>query len=215
MNATGWMLYDLTYLLLYPKYNCEIIQPDGTFSPIKEGSHQYEAYCKPEYFCQHLDQIKYTRDEASDLTLNNFISKYNAECFSKFDISLPGMMFFTGWALCCTCLPRLGDVYGRKFQYMLTLLTNLIATLVILLLPGPQKVYYYIICAMYLLNGMQTAGRCSSGYVYMTELAPERYRSTMGTIWNMCEGLTFIYLTIYFKFISKNWEWTFVFGASL
>jgi hypothetical protein len=55
INATGWMLYNLTYLLLYPKYNCEIIQPGGSFLPIKEGTHQYEAYCKPQYFCHHLD----------------------------------------------------------------------------------------------------------------------------------------------------------------
>jgi len=27
----------------------------------------------------------------------------------------------------------------------------------------------------------------------------------LGTIWNMAEGVILIYLTIYFRYISKNW----------
>lgn len=36
----------------------------------------------------------------------------------------------------------------------------------------------------------------------------------MGTIWNCSEGAIFIYLTIYYYWISKNWVWTQVYGAA-
>ena len=48
----------------------------------------------------------------------------------------------------------------------------------------------------------------------MVELAPEKYKNILGTIWNMNEGMIYIYLTIYYQ-INKNWFWTIAFAAAL
>lgn len=37
----------------------------------------------------------------------------------------------------------------------------------------------------------------------------------MGTVWNCVEGAIFIWLTIYFYWIDKDWIWTQVWGLSL
>lgn len=37
----------------------------------------------------------------------------------------------------------------------------------------------------------------------------------MGTVWNMNEGMVYIYLTIYYRYISKNWIPTLIFAISL
>jgi len=46
----------------------------------------------------------------------------------------------------------------------------------------------------------------------MIEMAPKSYHSIMGSIWNLCEGFVFIILTVYFRYISKDWRWSLVIG---
>ena len=49
----------------------------------------------------------------------------------------------------------------------------------------------------------------------MCEFSPEKNQNMMGTLWNCSEGSIYIYLIIYYKFISKTWVWTVVFGTAL
>lgn len=214
INANGFALYNLGYLLLYPKYNCSFIE-NGSLVPIPEPSDDYDKFCTNAYFCEHLDQIHFSRNDDSDVTLNNWILKYDMDCYSKFDISLPGMMFFTGWTISSVFLSSLGDKYGRKCLYTVTLYNSMLSMIVCLLLPGHDKKYFYVVCATYFSSGFSTGGRTSTGYVFMTELLPEDWKNLSGTLWGIFEGSVYIYLTLYYRFFSKNWEPTFVFGALL
>ena len=119
------MIYNLTYLLLFPKYNCWWKNGD-VMEPIVNGSESYESYCKPEYFCQNLEKVGFQSNTESHLSLVNFVTKFNMDCYSGFQISLPGMVFFGGWGLSSMVLPSMADKYGRKKLLCYCLLVNLI-----------------------------------------------------------------------------------------
>lgn len=40
----------------------------------------------------------------------------------------------------------------------------------------------------------------------MAEFAPKSHHAAMGTIWNILEGSEYIFLTIYYRYISKKWQ---------
>ena len=46
----------------------------------------------------------------------------------------------------------------------------------------------------------------------MCELAPDKFHSAMGSYWNMTEGVIFIILTLYFRYISKEWRYSVIIG---
>lgn len=75
--------------------------------------------------------------------------------------------------------------------------------------------YYFINVTMF-VNGAVGTSRKSIGFCFITELAPKLYQPTLGTMWNTSEnGLTNIYITTYFWFISKNWMATAYMGLIL
>ena len=47
--------------------------------------------------------------------------------------------------------------------------------------------------------------RVNVGFAYMSELVGAKYRTLYGTVWNISEGLIFIYATVYFWQISTQW----------
>lgn len=70
---------------------------------------------------------------------------------------------------------------------------------------------YAIYFSMF-LNGASSFGRASTGYNYFNEFLPKKNQSTVGTIWIVTEALVYIILTIYFRYINKNWYWSIFFG---
>jgi hypothetical protein len=69
MNSDGFCTYNLSYLLLYPHFSCQI-QENGHWISIPEHSKQYHKKCNPDYFCENKD-VKYQVDENSKFTLHN------------------------------------------------------------------------------------------------------------------------------------------------
>jgi MFS family permease len=122
------------------------------------------------------------------------------------------MCFFIGWTLSSNFLSAWSDKNGRKLISVIAWLNNMISMIIILLLPGKDKIYYYIICAVYFSAGVTTGARVTASYCYMIELVPPEWAPFSCTFWNCMEGLVYIYLTIYYRFINKNWEWTFICG---
>ena len=57
-NLNGLIAYQLSYLLLLPKFSCDE-KIGNDWLPIPDGSEAYEEKCKPEYFCDHSDTIKW------------------------------------------------------------------------------------------------------------------------------------------------------------
>lgn len=72
-----------------------------------------------------------------------------------------------------------------------------------------------VLIILWFISGAQTAGRMAIGYNYFVEFAPVSAHDYMGTIWNMSEGFIYIYITIYYRLISKKWAPVFVFALIL
>ena len=72
------------------------------------------------------------------MTLNNFIIKFDADCWDPIWISLPAMMYFTGWTIGSLWLPALGDKYGRKVTYVICSFGTFLMMLALLFLQSTK-----------------------------------------------------------------------------
>ena len=63
-----------------------------------------------------------------------------------------------------------------------------------------------------LILGFGASGLEPIGLCYMAEFQPESHQGAVSTFWNVSEGAIYIYLTIYYRFISKDWYPTLLFA---
>jgi MFS family permease len=128
------------------------------------------------------------------------------------------MLFFSGFAAGSPFIPRLADVHGRKKVFWMCMFIQLLSTCCFILVPagpeGNESKYFYIVIINFFIQGLCASGRPAIGYIYMCEFAPQKHHTLMGTVWNCSEGAIFIYLTLYYYYISKEWVWTQVYGAA-
>lgn len=72
--------------------------------------------------------------------------------------------------------------------------------------PINQLWSYYVIIVTMFIQGIASDGRKSLGFAYFVELAPKSWTNILGTSWNISEyALINIYVTTYFRFVSKSW----------
>lgn len=190
---------------MYPHFNCEVQDGHGGWQLLDQHSETYLHKCTPEYFCHNPTEVKWYRDETSQVTLDNFISRYNLECSGQVINSMFGMVFFAGFAIGSFILPSLSDQYGRKNFFIGALVTSLLCFVLIIMMPGEKIEYAYAIIFIFFVEGLQTAARAAIGYCLFCELSPKEYHSMMGTIWQCSEGLVYIYISLYYKYVSKDW----------
>ena len=95
MGSGGWLIYGLSYLLLYPHFDCT--------GDIDEKN--YAERCKPEYFCDASHGVHRTIDWDHQYSLTNWMKKYDMVCASSFTISFFGICYFTGLAVGSTIFP--------------------------------------------------------------------------------------------------------------
>ena len=135
------------------------------------------------------------------------------DCQSEFVISLFGMMFFAGFAIGCMILPPIGDRNGRKMLFVSCITLNFFIFISLLVLPANNESYMYVIVGLMFLAGLLSGGRMTVGYCYMVEMAPERYSGMMGTIWDVSESVVYIILTLYYRYVCKDWHYIIAFAA--
>ena len=92
--------------------------------PIYELEPAYECYdsvddywyaCKPEQsFCNDAS-IEHRVDYSKPESLENYFVRLNMECKSHKEIGKIGSTLFIGIVLGCLFIPRLADIYGRKW----------------------------------------------------------------------------------------------------
>lgn len=147
INSNGWLGFGLVYVLLYPTYECQILDAAGAWIDISNTTDLYNEKCIPNYFCEHPDEIRWSVDEDSPKSLNNLIKQYDMTCDSKVTISLFATMYFIGYMLGSMIWPPLSDMRGRKKLFMAANLSHFITLGLITLLPGglDHKNMIYII----------------------------------------------------------------------
>jgi hypothetical protein len=68
---------------------------------------------------------------------------------------------------------------------------------------------------MFLLLGLTTPAKSNVCYIYLLEFIPKKWQTAVGTALLFGDGSTMIFLSLYFRFISKDWLWFQVFALSL
>ena len=111
-------------------------------------------------------------------------------------------MYFAGWTISCLIIPRISDLYGRK---IMTLTTVSISTLIYLGLILSKNLDLSI--ALLFFYGLMLSGKTINTYVYLLELVPKKYQAYVGTVFLFADGTTTIWISLYFRYISKNWIW--------
>jgi len=76
-------------------------------------------------------------------------------------------MYFAGWTVSCIFVPRLSDIYGRKWPMLISSLASVgIYTGLIV----SRDLNLSIV--LFFLLGLCCTGKSSTAYVYMLELVP-------------------------------------------
>jgi MFS family permease len=76
-------------------------------------------------------------------------------------------MFFAGWAVSATILPRMSDIYGRRKLYLFAMTGHLIIYLGEIL---SRNIKLTTVLQFFL--GAMSLGRAVLGYLYAIELVP-------------------------------------------
>ena len=115
-------------------------------------------------------------------------------------MGLLGTMYFAGWAIACIVVPRMGDIYGRKWPFLISSFASVVFFLAAML---SQSLNLSIV--IFFFFGMCCPGKAGISYVYLLEFIPKKYQTYVGTVTLFADGSTMIILSIYFRFISKHW----------
>ena len=99
------------YLELVPKEYFCLYAGDSSF--------KNEVSCTPTEFCGNEDVISYRPNFALSDSYHNWVEKLNLECRSAAEIGYLGSSTFLGWVLTLAFVPRLSDIYGRKWIYLI------------------------------------------------------------------------------------------------
>lgn len=134
----------------------------------------------------------------------NLISK------SNFQIGLIGSTYLLGWALGCLFVPRMGDVYGRRWPLVISMGISLIIYLILILSTNIN-----LTTVMFLLLGLTNPGKSNVCYIFLLEFIPKKWQTPVSTLLLFADGSTMIFLSLYFRFVSKNWLWFQIFTLSL
>jgi hypothetical protein len=51
------------------------------------------------------------------------------------------------------------------------------------------------------------------GYCYMSEFAPEKFHGMIGTVWDISESVVYIILTLYYRYVNKDWHYIIIFAS--
>ena len=188
--SNGYIFYALTYLELFPDYICADSVPKDN--------------CTRDLMCStHGDDPAMIKvDWESTRSLHNWVERLDLVCEPGWKIGLIGSMYLMGWSLGCLFIPRLGDTKGRRWPFLITSVASVLIYLVLLLSRSIN-----LTMAMYFILGLTTPGKVNLGYVYLLELVPTAWQTYVGTVLLIGDGSTMIFLSIYFRFISKDWFW--------
>ena len=121
-------------------------------------------------------------------------------CASKWKTDLLPMAFFLGNAATVMFVPRYSDKTGRKRIYWVGLIIDI--GLYFCFFVARSLTFMYIVLFSF---GATSVARTQIGWVYLMELTPKRDQVLIGTCWGVISAMIFIFSTVYFWVLSKNW----------
>jgi MFS family permease len=109
-------------------------------------------------------------------------------------------MYFAGTTSMGFLVTRMGDVYGRKWPSRISALASVPIQLAVLLSTNLN-----LTIILFFMLGMVGPGKIQVGFVYASEMLPEKYRTTIGSFILFNDSATMILLPVYHKLMSKSW----------
>lgn len=124
-------------------------------------------------------------------------------------------LYFIGYALSTIFAASLGDNFGRRKTFITTMIFQALSVLCLALLPSHQTSSLYMAYGLYFVIGFLSYIRICIGICYFLEFIPEKYQSTAATVFSISDCFTNIWLTIYYRYMSKNWIYVAYFNVLL
>jgi MFS family permease len=101
-------------------------------------------------------------------------------------------------------LAHLGDKYGRVYMLKRVLLVSLGCTLLMLTVARRNIQLNFLLI---FLNGFVSNVRGSLSFLYGQEIVKRKDTSIYGSIYNIVDALTLTLFALYFRFLTKHWEY--------
>jgi len=146
--------------------------------------------------------MNYTINWENQTSLYNWVEQLDLICQDRAHIGLIGSVYFMGWTTTCLVVPPLSDQYGRKLIFLICISVTCLSYVWLMLTNNIN-----VTISMMFLQGMITSGRLTVGYVYMQEFLTPKWRVVSGAAYNVIDGMTYLFMTIYFGWISKHYFW--------
>ena len=184
---------------LFPKYTCSTVDYAD-----KAATNEYD--CEPKDFCDKPNVIA-TVDWSDKTSLHNWVEQLDLTCTSDSAIGFIGSVYFIGIMISVLTLPRVSDLYGRKWVILGCSLIQL-------------PIYFWtfwmstlIECYLcFFIMGLGFGGSISTNSLYLQEFMQKRHRAVALMIGQIIEGLTVATLILYFMYISKEWQYWYYVG---
>lgn len=191
MTAGGLLVDGLPLIELAPTYICSNYTSDYTQEykcvPYnrEDSLVDYPTWCPEDPITGDTipgnEFVKHWINTTNPTSLNNWYTQLGLDCKPKGATGKIGLFAFTGAAIGCLFMPRLGDLYGRRPVFLASLFLqggmfaiatfwhNLIVLYVFAFLLGPVYI-----------------GRLASGFCLLMELVPKDKAPKVGAALMVC-----------------------------
>jgi len=121
------------------------------------------------------------------------------QCFEKSAFGFLGTLIFLGWTLAALIIPRISDLYGRKWILVINMILQLIAILVMCV----AKNYATMAAALFMV-GVCSSARWTVSYVYLLEFLTVANIKCIGPFVNASAALAFIIGAFTLQVLTKD-----------
>ena len=188
MGFSACFLYSFPFLGVEPKYKCLI---NGVWTP-----------CGSQQFCPPNMNVPNVIDWDDGETINNLIVQFNLQCNGALAVGFFGSFFLAGIVIGSVTITRIGDTYGRRQGFLVGLILQSVITFLMLFISSAYVAYFFC-----LLIGIGCTGKQYVGWNLLLEYQPKNKQVLIGCLEFIFEALIFIFITVYFGWIAKEWRY--------
>lgn len=116
-------------------------------------------------------------------------------------------MYFAGTTSFGIFVSRAGDLYGRKWPATISALIGLPLQVALLFSKSALTT-----AVLVFFLGATDPGRGQVNFVMACELAPKKHRTKLGSLILFSDASTIMLLSLYFKYVSKDWVYYWYFS---
>ena len=195
----AFFYFPLPYMELYPEYMCT-----------DSENPELDPYvCEPKDFCEK-DNITATVNWDANTSLHNWVEPLDLTCKSKEAIGFIGSIYFIGLMISALILPRLADIYGRRWIILGCQFMQVPVYIWVFFMSSLGECY-----AIFLFIGLGFGGSVATNSLYVQEFLQKRHRAKVLIAGMTIDSMCVLLLVFYFLVITKHWQGWYVMGLVL